>query len=217
MPAIIVSSSVNSLIFDAEFYASRQATYAVGKSTEYSLSQLIPVNSGLVVFFTNPELTLPGALSRAGANPAVFNEREVGHMNDVRTIIRRLVELDWWATAIILTVIVASIFVERKRGLRHVFGGIAAGGVLTLLLIAIIGLLSLTDFERVFLAFHKMSFDNDLWLLDPRTDNLIRFFPFEFWFDATVTVAQRAIFAALGTIVVTMLGRRVLRPSVVPA
>lgn len=215
VPGMIISSSVNALIFDAGYYASRQATYAVGRSTEYTIGQLLPINSALVLFFADPNVTLPNALSKSGASPAVFSEREIGHMNDVRSIIRGLVTLQWWSAAIITVMIIASIYSEGRRGLRRTAGGLATGAVLTLLLIAAIGLLSLTDFERVFLTFHQLSFDNDLWLLDPRTDNLIRFFPFEFWFDATVTVAQRSIFASVGTLLVAMIGRWILRSTAV--
>jgi drug/metabolite transporter (DMT)-like permease len=76
-------------------------------------------------------------------------------------------------------------------------GRALAGAAATLALIVAMGGLTLIDFERLFLAFHLVSFDNDLWQLDPRRDNLIRFFPFEFWFDATVTVALRTVFFAV--------------------
>ena len=210
LPAIVISSAVNSLIFDPTYYATRQTIYSIGQSTEYSQEQLRPVNNGLVQFFENPGLTLPAALANSGANPAVFNAREIGHMNDVRAIIRGLVRIQWIASIAVLITLVAFFYVERNRGVHRFAGGLAAGSVVTLLLITAIGLLSLTDFERVFLTFHQMSFDNDLWLLDPRTDNLIRFFPFEFWFDATVTVAQRSVFAAVGTLIAAVLGRRLL-------
>ena len=213
VPAIMISSSVNSLIFDPSYYASRQSTYAVGRSTEYTSEQLRPVNSALVQFFENPTMPLTTALSNNGANPTVFNAREIGHMNDVRSIIRGLVQIQSTAAVVMLVVLLAFFYLQRMRGIHRFAGGLAAGSVLTLLLIAAIGLLSLTDFERVFLTFHQMSFDNDLWMLDPRTDNLIRFFPFEFWFDATVTVAQRSVFAAVGILVVAMLGRRLLGPG----
>ena len=55
----------------------------------------------------------------------------------------------------------------------------------------------MVGFDSVFLKFHQLSFANDFWQLDPRTDNLVRIFPQDFWFDATVWVAVRAITGAL--------------------
>ena len=37
------------------------------------------------------------------------------------------------------------------------------------------------DFDSLFILFHKLSFTNDLWLLDPQTDLLIRLMPTEFF------------------------------------
>ena len=37
------------------------------------------------------------------------------------------------------------------------------------------------DFNSLFILFHKVAFTNDLWLLDPSTDLLIRLMPIEFF------------------------------------
>ena len=43
-----------------------------------------------------------------------------------------------------------------------------SGGVLTLVLLLLVGLLALTGFEGLFLAFHRISFSNDLWQLNQK-------------------------------------------------
>ena len=65
------------------------------------------------------------------------------------------------------------------------------------MLLIVFGLVALVGFDSVFLKFHQLSFANDFWRLDPRTDYLVRIFPQDFWFDATLWVAVRAIFGAL--------------------
>ena len=52
-------------------------------------------------------------------------------------------------------------------------------------------------FDTLFLKFHQLSFANDLWQLDSRQDYLVMLFPQDFWFDATMWVATRAIAGAL--------------------
>ena len=61
----------------------------------------------------------------------------------------------------------------------------------------VFGIVALAGFDSVFLKFHQLSFANDFWRLDPRTDYLVRIFPQDFWFDATMWVAVRAIAGAL--------------------
>nr|MBA2450568.1 DUF1461 domain-containing protein [Chloroflexota bacterium] len=60
---------------------------------------------------------------------------------------------------------------------------------LTWTLLALLGGLAMLDFSELFVRFHLLSFSNDLWVLDPQRDNLIRLFPEGFWYDATVRIA----------------------------
>lgn len=59
-------------------------------------------------------------------------------------------------------------------------------------------------------ASNVVSFDSDGWQLDPRRDNLIRSFPFEFWYDATVTVVVRTVLSALVVGGAALIARRLL-------
>ena len=56
-------------------------------------------------------------------------------------------------------------------------------------LVALVGLISLVAFDQLFLLFHRVSFANDFWQLDPRRDFLVMMFPEGFWLDATFFVA----------------------------
>ena len=71
------------------------------------------------------------------------------------------------------------------------------GGAATLGLVVVVGLASLVGFDRLFLAFHLVSFSNDLWQLDPARDNLIAMYPEGFFFDATMLIALSTIVEAL--------------------
>jgi integral membrane protein (TIGR01906 family) len=63
-----------------------------------------------------------------------------------------------------------------------------------------LGFLSLTGFDDVFLIFHQVSFSNDLWILDPKTDYLIMLFPLRFWFDITLKVAVVSLIISIFTV-----------------
>jgi integral membrane protein (TIGR01906 family) len=59
----------------------------------------------------------------------------------------------------------------------------------TLVLALVVGGLSMLDFESLFIRFHMLSFSNDLWQLDPRTDYLLILYPQAFWLDTTLRIA----------------------------
>ena len=51
------------------------------------------------------------------------------------------------------------------------------------MLTAVLVLWAVADFDGLFLTFHRLAFRNDLWLLNPRTDLLIRLMPEDLFID----------------------------------
>ncbi len=47
------------------------------------------------------------------------------------------------------------------------------------------------DFSSAFTFFHETLFTNDLWLLNPETDLLLRLLPEQFFADIAATIAAR--------------------------
>ena len=71
------------------------------------------------------------------------------------------------------------------------------GGAVTLALVVVVGLAALVGFDRLFLAFHLISFTNDLWILDPRRDVLLMMFPQGFFFEATMWIVGSTVVEAV--------------------
>lgn len=118
-----------------------------------------------------------------------FQPHEQLHMADVRAIFRILYML----APLGLPALAALWGLRRKGALR-------VCGVTCITLLAGAGVLFLwgaTDFDSLFLLFHRIAFTNDLWLLDPRTDLMIQLMPTPFFIEYAAVIA--AIF--LGTTV----------------
>lgn len=127
-----------------------------------------------------------------------FNEKEKQHLKDVRDIIRRLNILLWSGLAIaafITTVLL------KKRNIKTLGLGLALGGLITIALITILGIM-LINFQETFIKFHVLFFDNNLWLLDPATDKLIVMFPENFFYEITEKIAIRSAYSSLGLIAI---------------
>ena len=60
-----------------------------------------------------------------------------------------------------------------------------------------VGLGALVGFDRLFLAFHLISFSNDFWQLVPWQDNLIAMFPQGFFLDATLFIGLASVVEAM--------------------
>ncbi|MBE5774596.1 MAG: TIGR01906 family membrane protein [Clostridiales bacterium] len=104
-----------------------------------------------------------------------FNERELVHMEDCRKLFElartvRNIAVVFGPLALILGVILLN---DRRKARISVLLG-------PVVLAAPLGLLAAwaaVDFNAAFNFFHRILFTNDLWLLDPHTDLLIRICP----------------------------------------
>lgn len=53
-----------------------------------------------------------------------------------------------------------------------------------------LGVMVASDFNKYFFLFHEIFFNNDLWLLDPATDLMIRMLPEEFFADMLIRIGS---------------------------
>ena len=67
---------------------------------------------------------------------------------------------------------------------------ICSGTVVFFVLIAALTTIISTDFTKYFILFHKIFFNNDLWILDPSTDLLINIVPEPFFMDTAFRIAD---------------------------
>ena len=132
-----------------------------------------------------------------GLEQELFNEKEVHHMRDVKRLLWGVYGA-FAVSAAYLAVHLASGFARLRRGYLPSLARLAAmGGGSTVGLLILFGIVASVGFDSLFLLFHRVSFANDFWQLDPRTDYLVLLFPQQFWFDATMWVALRALAGGL--------------------
>ena len=104
-----------------------------------------------------------------------FQPHEQQHMADCRALFR-LDRRVLYAGAMLSVALFAV-----ALGRRSLLKGCAAGLGAVMTAVVIIAAMAVVDFDRLFILFHRLSFANDLWLLNPRTDLLIRLMPIGFF------------------------------------
>ncbi len=208
IPLVVVSTVVLGLIDDASFYHAGQVRYEVQNSTGMAQAEIDRVNLAIVRFFDGSE-ALPDALQASGASPAVFQPKEILHMNDVREVIRTITILRVWSAALVGVFAIAVVARWKKLGRWALSRTLVVSSVLTIVVGGLAAAVTYVAFDALFLAFHEITFHNDYWELDPRTDHLIQMFPFGFWYDAMLSVALRVVVVTLLLFVIGIaLGRR---------
>ena len=119
-----------------------------------------------------------------------FNERELKHMRDVR----RLFEIGFAVRRALIALTALLLIAAALTGGRAGLSAAVSAGLIALIAAAGALAVKLAGFSRVFIAFHHLAFSNDLWLLDPATDAMIRMLPEEFFAGMAL---QGAVSAAL--------------------
>ncbi|MBQ2930786.1 MAG: TIGR01906 family membrane protein [Clostridia bacterium] len=115
-----------------------------------------------------------------GMEYVAFNAKEQAHMADVHS----LFFCSTWVCWVLLILSFGCLLqfdsnapwksLPHMLTFRHTL--IAVLAVVTAVII-----LACIDFNSLFVLFHKVAFTNDLWLLNPQTDLLIRLMPIEFF------------------------------------
>ena len=121
-----------------------------------------------------------------------FQAHEAAHMADCRELIRLAGQV-CLGSAAGLAAIGTAVFLRKRKNRREAvqpepgkerqaFGrgmlrGLGAAGIIAMAMVV----WALADFDGFFTAFHRVAFDNDGWLLNPRTDLLIRLMPTAFF------------------------------------
>lgn len=115
---------------------------------------------------------------------SVYNQRELQHMVDVKIALR--IALMVWRVALAGLVLLA-IWAWLGGWIEVYQRGLARGGWLTTVMIAVIILFVLLSFGVFFVAFHNVFFEPGTWMF-AFSDTLIRLFPERFWRDIFIYV-----------------------------
>jgi integral membrane protein (TIGR01906 family) len=193
VPLLLICGTVRWVTLSQTFYLSEFSKYRVGDVTRLGPDQLRGVAQAFGDYFQSPPGALDVTIELSSGRQALFNEREIAHMRDVQVLMHRVFQALALSIALLLLGMILALVTDRNDGLRAITLGQAGGGITTVLLVGLLGLASLVDFERLFLQFHFFSFTNDLWTFDPRTDRLIQLFPEGFFFDAATRIAASSV------------------------
>ena len=181
MPVLLLTVSIGAMMNSAWLYEYGFEKYNVAQTTGLADSELEKAATGLVGYFNSSEEYIDLSLVKDGKVFKLFNQREVIHLKDVKGLIWLDYRLFLGTLVYILGYALVSIL--RRKKFFQIARGLLAGSAFTVMLMLVLGLGALINFDRLFLQFHLLSFTNEFWLLDPSRDYLIMLFPQGFWYD----------------------------------
>ncbi len=198
MPLVVVLSATLYYAFNSDFYSASFAAEGTAALLELSDADMERVITGMTDYLSGRSPSMDLTVTLEGRETRFYNDKELAHMVDVRnlmalgTTVRNGLLVLGLGLLGLLTV---------TGGCRVFWRGLLASALGALGFAALLGALAATDFTGAFYRFHELFFTNDLWLLDPATDRLIRMLPESFFFAITariLTVSGAAVAAAGG-------------------
>jgi len=197
LPLFVITASVTWAFNNPAIYQDGFEKYNISAVTGITEADLEQVSADIRAYFNSREEPLALQTRVFGNEQELFKPKEIVHMRDVKRLVWGIYILAG-ASAIYLFLFIGAGFLRQRRTYIEVLSRrVLWSAGFTLIIVVGVGLFALVGFDTLFLKFHQLSFANDFWQLDPRTDFLVMLFPQDFWFDATMWVALRAIAATL--------------------
>ncbi len=185
LPVVLVTSTICCEVNELGLYEYGFDKYGISEATGIDKLELKRVAQHLIDYFNLRADSSQITVLKKGQEFSLFNERELIHLEDVKS----LIQLNYWVQIVawlLLIVCVLVLLFVFMVGWQRIVKGLLWGSLVTVGLMAGLALWALFGFERFFLLFHLVSFSNEYWMLDPAKDYLIRLFPEGFFYDAAL-------------------------------
>jgi len=185
IPFFLITTNLRWAFNEIRLYEYGFNKYMVSEKTGFSDEELLDVAQGLIHYFNT---------GNSGEEFEIFNEREVAHLEDVRSLIA-LCYCVQQATLVYLVIFALAGFIwQRKRFVPPLIRMMVAGSILTIALLAFMGITALADFDWLFTTFHHLFFSGDSWIL---SGYLPQIFTWGFFYDAALFIIGAVVVEAL--------------------
>lgn len=184
---VVLITSVEAVVyFDPGFFEKEYTKYNVLERVHMEMDDLLYVTDEMMDYLKGDREDLVVNTIVDGEEREFFNEKEKRHMVDVQGLFLSAMKLREGAA--LLALLCGAYLLLKEEGmvlLRMLQWGIG----LFIGSMAALAALIATDFTKYFTYFHLIFFDNDDWILNPKTDLLINIVPEGFFRDTAYTIA----------------------------
>lgn len=182
---VLLFTSVQAIAYwIPDYYRHEYTKYDVASDVKVKMDDLLKVTDEMMDYLDGSREHLHDIKTTIDGVPDTlfFNEREVLHMQDVRSLFLNAVLI----RRILIGFLLASVLIIRITGgnVKYLLpDGYVKAVLLFFCIFSVLLFLIFRDFSSAFITFHHIFFQNDLWMLNPATDNLIVIVPEGFFFD----------------------------------
>lgn len=191
--SIFFTSFQVALYADFNVYKTEYEKYDVLSELDMTMDDAMYVTHEMMDYLIGERHTLSVITTVEGTEQDFFNEQDRFHMAEVKGLFQGGLAIRFWSTVIAAACLVL-LYIMKADFRRILPRSYLAAVAVTAAAVLVLGAAAAIDFNAVFVAFHHVFFDNDLWIFDPDEDYMIRMLPEGLFADMVVRIA--VIFAA---------------------
>ena len=185
--ALLITSFEIAMYADFDVYRQEYEKYDVLSELDMTMDDVMYVTHEMMDYLRGEGDTLSVVTTVEGKEQDFFNEQDRFHMGEVRELFIGGLNIRFGACVaavlciLFLVITRADIKKVVPRSYRIALGVTGAAVIL-------IGIAAVVDFNAVFVQFHHIFFDNDLWIFDPAEDYMIRMLPEGLFYDMVMRI-----------------------------
>ncbi len=186
MIILLISSTEYVAYYKDGYFEKEYTKNQVAQSVQIEMHDLLTVTDEMMVYLKGDREDLVIYTKIGNTEREFFNAKEKKHMADVQALFLGAQQLRIGLTLFAIFISVGLLYFKKGRSL---FKGIQWGILAFFAFMGILAALMLHNFNRYFTLFHQLFFNNDDWILNPKTDLLINIVPEGFFRDTAFWIA----------------------------
>ena len=185
--ALLITSFEIAMYADFDVYQREYEKYDVLSELDMTMDDVMYVTHEMMSYLRGEGDTLSVITTVEGREQDFFNEQDRFHMGEVRELFIGGLNIRLGACVIGL-ICIAFLLITRADIKKIIPRGYWIALGVTGAAVLLIGAASIIDFNAVFVQFHHIFFDNDLWIFDPAEDYMIRMLPEGLFYDMVMRI-----------------------------
>ncbi len=161
--------------FNASFYFHEYDKNNIYKNIAYKEQDIKNITYNIINYLQDKDKSL--------YYKQVFGNKEIKHMKDVKNLFQIGLKIKNLSLGCIF--IILMIYLKNYKDLLYFLN--RSLRLINLIFLSICALVAL-NYDASFTLFHKIFFNNDLWLLEPKENIIINLLPLNFFMDITLYI-----------------------------
>lgn len=209
--ALLITSFEIAMYSDFDVYRQEYEKYDVLSDLDMTMDDVMYVTHEMMDYLRGEGDTLSVITTVEGKEQDFFNEQDRFHMGEVRNLF--IGGLNIRIGACVAAVVCILFLIITRADIKKILPrsywialGVTGAAVL------LIGIAAVVNFNAVFVQFHHIFFDNDLWIFDPAEDYMIRMLPEGLFYDMVMRIGAIFVVSLMAVLALSfvpkVLGRK---------